>query len=168
MGPWFLICGFKFAVARLPEVWQKNPASGKFKLKIKGIEIMSTSKKTPAASVVWFEIPADDVARAKNFYGKLFGWKMAKMDHMSDYWHIDTGGHDKSPDGGLMKRQHPNQPVTNYITVPSVTRYMAKVKKLGGQICVEKTAVPQMGYFAVCMDTEKNVFALWELSDKAK
>jgi predicted enzyme related to lactoylglutathione lyase len=30
----------------------------------------------------------------------------------------------------------------------------AKVEKLGGKICMSKTAVPQMGYFAVCQDTE--------------
>jgi uncharacterized protein len=28
-----------------------------------------------AASVVWFEIPADNPARAKKFYDTLFGWK---------------------------------------------------------------------------------------------
>ena len=28
------------------------------------------------ASIVWFEIPADNVERARTFYGKLFGWKI--------------------------------------------------------------------------------------------
>jgi predicted enzyme related to lactoylglutathione lyase len=31
-----------------------------------------------------------------------------------------------------------------------------------------KTAVPSMGYFVVCMDTENNMFALWEKAEKAK
>jgi len=35
---------------------------------------------------------------------------------------------------------------------------MAKVKKLGGMVCVPKTAVPTMGYFAICRDTEGNEF----------
>ena len=26
--------------------------------------------------IVWFEIPADNLDRAKTFYGKLFGWKI--------------------------------------------------------------------------------------------
>ncbi len=39
---------------------------------------------------------------------------------------------------------------------------------LGGKVHVQKTAVPQMGYFAICEDTEKNVFGLWERSDDAK
>ena len=87
---------------------------------------------------------------------------------MEEYWHIETGGDDDAPDGGLMERKHPEQPITNYINVPSVTRFMAKVKKLGGSVCLPKTAVPQMGYFAVCQDTEGNTFALWETSMSAK
>ncbi len=57
---------------------------------------------------------------------------------------------------------------TNYIFVESVTRAMAKVEKLGGKIHKPKTAVPQMGSFAICQDTENNTFALWERSEKAK
>jgi len=45
---------------------------------------------------------------------------------------------------------------------------MAKVEKLGGKVLVPRTAVMEMGYFAVCQDTENNVFALWERNDKAK
>jgi predicted enzyme related to lactoylglutathione lyase len=31
-----------------------------------------------------------------------------------------------------------------------------------------KTTVPQMGYFVICQDTEKNMFALWEKNSAAK
>ena len=67
-----------------------------------------------------------------------------------------------------MTRKHPGQPITNYVTVPSLVKAMAKVKKLGGKVCVSKTAVPQMGYFAICQDTEENTFALWEMDKEAK
>jgi predicted enzyme related to lactoylglutathione lyase len=87
---------------------------------------------------------------------------------VADYWHIDTGGGDDTPDGGLMARKHPQQPITNYISVASVADAMAKVEKLGGTICKPKTAVPQMGYFAICEDTEGNSFALWEVNDRAQ
>src|SRR5262249_49881064 len=129
---------------------------------------MSKSKKTPRANIVWFEIPADQPARAKAFYHKLFGWKINPFPSMPDYQHIDTGGPDASPDGGLMKRMHPGHTITNYILVPSVVRFMAKVEKLGGSIGKPKTAVPGMGYFAICQDTEKNIFAIWEMNPKAK
>ena len=126
------------------------------------------AKKTTAANIVWFEIPADDPARAKKFYGSLFGWKINPFPAMPDYQHIDTGGADASPDGGLMKRMHPTHTITAYVNVPSVTRFMAKVNKLGGSVCRPKTAVPQMGYFAICQDTENNTFAIWEMNKKAK
>src|SRR5580658_6049630 len=129
---------------------------------------MSTSKKKAAASIVWFEIPSDKPERAKAFYGKLFGWKIKPFPGMADYLHIDTGGADASPDGAIMKRMHPTHAITNYVTVPSVTKFMAKVQKLGGTICKPKTAEPGMCYFAICVDTENNSFAVWEMDEKAK
>jgi uncharacterized protein len=145
-----------------------------------GKEVMSTKTKKsrstrqprPPASIVWFEVPADDVERARKFYSALFGWKINPFPGASErvgaYWHIDTGGADASPDGGLHKRMHPQQAITQYVAVPSVTTFMAKVKKLGGKVTVPKTSVPQMGYFAICQDTENNVFALWEKNAKAR
>jgi len=129
---------------------------------------MSKSKKITPANIIWFEIPADKPTRAKKFYGALFGWKIHAFPGMKGYWHIDTGGGNDTPDGGLMARKHRGQPITNYINVPSLAKSMAKVKKLGGKVCTPKTAVPEMGYFAVCQDTEKNTFALWEINRQAK
>ena len=129
---------------------------------------MSTSKKKPAANIVWFEIPADKPERAGKFYRALFGWKINAFPGMQDYWHIDTGGPDASPDGGMLKRMHPDHTITQYVLVPSVNRFAAKVEKLGGKICKPKTAVPKMGYFAICQDTENNTFAIWETNPKAK
>ena len=126
-----------------------------------------TPKKHASSSVIWFEIPADNVQRAKNFYGKLFGWKINKFSGMSDYWHIDTGGSDDSPDGGMMPRVGPKG-IVNYISAPSLDKAAAQVKKLGGEICKPRTAVPQMGYFVICQDTEENMFALWEMDREAK
>jgi len=121
------------------------------------------------SNIVWFEIPADDVERAKSFYGELFGWKIEKFPGPMEYWHIDTGGSDDAPDGGLLKRQQAQpQGITNYIGVTSVDESAAKVEHLGGKICLPKTAVPQMGYFVICQDPENNVFALWERNGGAK
>jgi predicted enzyme related to lactoylglutathione lyase len=85
-------------------------------------------KDKPAANIVWFEIPADDPQRARKFYSALFGWKINAFPEMKDYWHIDTGGSDDTPDGGLMPRKHSKQPITNYINVASVTKFAAKVE----------------------------------------
>lgn len=84
-----------------------------------------TQDNETASGIVWFEIPADDTGRAKKFYASLFGWKIAPFPGMTapeaqNYLHIDTGGADASPDGGIMSRMHPEQGITSYIRVPSV------------------------------------------------
>jgi predicted enzyme related to lactoylglutathione lyase len=132
---------------------------------------MSTKKrkkKDPAAGLVWFEIPADNPKRATAFFSAMFGWKITPFPHMPEYSHIDTGGADTSPDGGLLKRMHPGHTITAYFLVPSVARAMAKIKRLRGKVCKPKTAVPGMGYFAIGLDTEKNAFAVWEVNPKAR
>jgi hypothetical protein len=87
-----------------------------------------------------------------------------------EYWMITTTNEkgEKAIDGGMMKRQNPQQPITVYIDVPSVDEYTAKVENLGGKVVLPKTAVPGVGYFAVCLDTENNCFAIWENDKNAK
>jgi predicted enzyme related to lactoylglutathione lyase len=124
-------------------------------------------------SVCHFEIPADDVERAQKFYGELFGWKIEKFTGPTpmEYWSIGTGaekGETAPLGGGMMLRQAPQQQITIYIEVPSVDAYVDKVKKLGGQVCFPKTAVPGMGYFAVCLDLENNGFGIWEVNPNAE
>jgi predicted enzyme related to lactoylglutathione lyase len=52
--------------------------------------------------------------------------------------------------------------------VPAIDEYTVKIENLGGKVVLPKTAVPGIGYFAVCLDTEDNIFAIWETDDSAK
>src|SRR6476646_979613 len=114
-------------------------------------------------TIVHFEIPSDDLERSRKFYTDLFGWKIEKwMETTTD----DKGN--KALGGGMLKKQMPEQQVTNYIDVKSVDEYSSKVEKLGGKVVAPKHAVPGMGYFALCLDTENNSFAIWETNDGAK
>ena len=124
-------------------------------------------------TIVHFEVPADDVERSRKFYSDLFGWKMEKwpgMESGMEYWIINTTDNEgsKAIGGGMMKRQNPQQGITNFIDVTSVDEYSAKVQSLGGKIVAPKQAVPTMGYFAVCLDTENNTFGIWETNQNAK
>jgi predicted enzyme related to lactoylglutathione lyase len=88
------------------------------------------------SNIVHFEIPADDIQRAKTFYSKLFGWKIEGMQVQGmDYMMIDSYG---VPGGGMLKRMHPDHQITDYFGVPSVDEYAAKVEKLGGKIAAIK------------------------------
>lgn len=131
-------------------------------------------------TIVHFEMPADDVERAKKFYTDLFGWKIEKWPGTSskdsssssmEYWIVSTTDDkgNKAPiGGGLMKRQEQHQQITNFIDVNSVDEYSSKIEKLGGKVVVTKMAIPEMGYFAVCHDTENNSFGIWETNEGAK
>ena len=119
-------------------------------------------------TVQHFEIPADDVERASKFYTGVFEWKMQKLanpeDPSKDYWFFDTKDENgnKGIGGGLMKRQAPEHSVTNYITVPSIDDYTSKIEEAGGKVIMPRTEIPEMGFILVFLDTENNMFGLYE------
>ena len=121
-------------------------------------------------TITHFMVSAKDMERAKKFYTELFGWKIEKIPGPMDYYEIETTDEDgkKGLDGGLGKRENPPDAIVNYIDVSSIDEYTAKVEKLGGKIVMPKTAVPGIGYAAVCIDTENNTFGLWECDEDAR
>jgi hypothetical protein len=114
-------------------------------------------------SIVHFEIPADDLKRAKKFYQRAFGWKISDPWKMN-YFIVETK--DKGEDGingGLMERKMPGQPFMNYIAVGSIDAYLKKVEKAGGVVALPKTEIGQgMGWIAAFKDTEGNMMGFHE------
>ena len=121
-------------------------------------------------AIVHFDIATDDPERAKKFYEELFDWKMESPPGMTDYYLIETKGlnGEAGVGGGLGKRGEPGQRITSYIGVDSVDEYGAKVEKLGGKVVQPKMIVPGWGYLAICLDTEDNMFGLWQGEKNAK
>jgi hypothetical protein len=62
----------------------------------------------------------------------------------------------------VKQRKHPEQPLTNSISVDSIDKYAAKITEAGGQIVVPKMAIPSAGYLAYFKDTEGNIHGLWQ------
>ena len=118
-------------------------------------------------SIIHFEIPADDLKRAKKFYEKAFGWKISDPWKMN-YFMVETK--DKGKDGingGLMERKMPGQPFMNYIAVDSIDAYLKKVEKAGGVIAMPKMEIGQgMGWIAAFKDTEGNMMGFHEAPKK--
>jgi len=119
-------------------------------------------------TIVHFEIPAENPENLRRFYSKLFGWKIEKTEGM-EYWLIETVPVDEKGmpirpgvNGGMMKKESPDQRPVNYIQIESVDTYSKRVEELGGKIIVPKQEVPGMGYFALALDPDGNVFGLWE------
>jgi len=119
--------------------------------------------------VVHFEIPADDIERAKKFYKKVFDWKMEAVPDM-EYTTIQTCQVDEKHmstepgaiNGGMMKRQAPAKCPVITIAVEDIEETMKNVKKMGGSLAKGKMQVGDMGYAAYFKDTEGNVIGLWQ------
>ena len=121
-------------------------------------------------SVVHFEIPADDMARAQKFYHEAFGWKVDAMPEMG-YAILITTPYDeqtrrpKEPgaiSGGMMKRQEPIKSPVITINVQDIDAAALKLEKAGGKIIRAKMPVGEFGYAAYFKDTEGNVVGLWQ------
>ncbi|MCD4822740.1 MAG: VOC family protein [Methanococcoides sp.] len=120
-------------------------------------------------AIAHFDLPVDDIDRAKEFYTELFDWKIEKVPGPMDYYFIETESLDgeKGVGGGMGLRGSPEQRITNFIEVASVEEYSTRVEELGGTVLQPKMPVPGWGYLAVCMDTEENTFGLWEVDENS-
>ena len=121
-----------------------------------------------ANSVMHFEVPADDVARAKAFYEKTFGWtiKPFPMPPGQEYYGITTKKKgEPGIDGGLMQRKMPGQPFTNYITVTSIDAMNQSVQANGGSVVLPKQEIGKgMGWISAFKDPENNIIGLHEMA----
>ena len=70
-------------------------------------------------------------------------------------------------DGAIMDRTDHKQAVINTISVDKWEAGADAVRKAGGQVLQDKTAVPGQGYFAYCKDTEGNIFGIFEADETA-
>ena len=119
--------------------------------------------------IVHFEIPADDVVRAKDFYGSIFGWQLDDMEGM-DYTIVRTVDVDDQQmpteagaiNGGMMKRGPDTPSPVITINVDSIDDSLKHIESSGGSVVRPKSQIPGMGGFAYFKDTEGNVLGLWE------
>jgi uncharacterized protein len=123
-------------------------------------------------AIMHFEIPADDVERAKKFYEHVFGWKIEPypMPPGQEYWGVTAkDSSDQGINGGLMKRQMPGQPFTNYVTVDSIDVMIPIVHAQGGKLVLPKQEIGGgMGWIAAFMDPESNLIGLHQAGPNAQ
>ena len=117
-------------------------------------------------TIVHFEIPVNDVEKLRRFYSELFGWKIEKVPSM-EYWLIETVPVDENMtlvrpgvNGGMMKKEQPNQTPLNYISVEDIDKYVEKIGKLGGKVVMPKQRIEGVGWVALGLDPEGNPIAM--------
>jgi predicted enzyme related to lactoylglutathione lyase len=119
--------------------------------------------------VVHFEIPADDVARAEDFYRSAFGWNLNSMPDMG-YTMVSTTptddqGAPKDPgaiNGGMLKREAPVTSPVITIDVDDIDKALETIGSKGGSTVQGKQSVMDMGFSAYFKDSEGNLMGLWE------
>jgi uncharacterized protein len=119
--------------------------------------------------VVHFEIPADDLTRASEFYRGAFGWdisSVAGMDYaMLETTPADASGMPKEPgaiNGGMLPRDEARTTPVITIDVDDIDEALQRVEDLGGTTVLPKQEVMGMGYTAYFVDSEGNVLGLWQ------
>lgn len=122
--------------------------------------------------VIHFEIPVDDVERARAFYRNAFDWQMQSVPGMGYTLVTTTPTGDRGPttpgaiNGGMLKRQEPVTAPVVTVEVPDIDASLKKVESLGGATARVKMPVGDMGFAAYFRDPEGNVIGLWEHARK--
>jgi hypothetical protein len=112
------------------------------------------------APVVHWEILARDAKRAHEFYSSLFDWKINANNPMN-YGLVTTGSKTGANGGiGPFDPNFPGPPVTFYVEVDDLQKYLDKAQSLGGTTVVPPTEIPNMVTFAMFADPEGNKIGL--------
>jgi predicted enzyme related to lactoylglutathione lyase len=125
-----------------------------------------------AGRVVHFEIPADDLDRASEFYSGAFGWSMTSIPE-AGYMLVSTVDTDDQGrpsevgaiNGGMMKRGAPVLAPIVTLQVDDIDAALATVERLGGSTVRPRESVMDMGFSAYFTDSEGNTVGLWQNAD---
>lgn len=122
--------------------------------------------------VVHFEIPAEDLDRAKKFYDSIFGWELQTMPMGdSEYTSVKTTAVNEQTqmpteagaiNGGMFERTEQLSTPVITIDVEAIDDALKQIEDNGGSTVAPRTPIPGMGAFAYFKDPEGNVLGLWE------
>ena len=109
----------------------------------------------------WCELMTTDVAAAKEFYSKLFGWHMDDMQIPGmSYTILHAAGREV---GGIMAipADAAGMPPMwgTYVTVDNVDATARQAQALGGQVLVPPRDIPEVGRFCVIRDPQGAVIS---------
>jgi predicted enzyme related to lactoylglutathione lyase len=111
---------------------------------------------------VHVELNTTDVDKSKDFYGKLFDWKLEDVPMgESTYTVIKVG---TGTGGGIMK--HPVPGATSawlaYVEVDDIATATKKARSLGATIMKDVTEVMGMGWLSILVDPTGAALGLWK------
>ncbi|NHJ48346.1 MAG: VOC family protein [Asgard group archaeon] len=108
------------------------------------------------------EIPVKDVKKAKEFYEAIFSWEITIDTDFPGYAFFKTA---EGKVGGAFDQSDEKKAsgdIMLYVEVEDIPVSLEKIKKAGGKVTQEKTAIGgEMGFFATFEDVFGNVLGLW-------
>src|SRR5579884_2467208 len=122
--------------------------------------------------VVFFEIPASDLPKAKAFYETVFDWKVALFEDrggMAYTTNVDADDHPIESggiNGGFYKRKSKNDTPSFAVETESIDTTLQSIEKGGGKTVTPKHPIGEWGFMADFADPEGNVITLWEKAKK--
>ena len=112
---------------------------------------------------VHVELHTNDLKRAREFYSKLFEWKLedVPMPEGGSYTLIQAGS---GTGGGMMTNQAPGVPPhwLAYVGVDDVRASTKKAKDLGAKVVVDVMEVGEFGIMSVITDPTGATVAMWQ------
>jgi len=126
----------------------------------------------PAGHVAHFAINADDVSRARSFYGKVFGWRFEAWGPPG-FFQITSNGGTPGPLGALQKRRDLVEGVrtVGFECTVRATLFLgvaASVVANGGTILIPKVLIPTVGYLIFFRDPEGNAVGAMQYDASAQ
>ena len=114
----------------------------------------------PSNPFVHLELSTPDTAKAKEFYGKLFGWEFTDTDMGNMIY--STFKPSSGPGGGIFSM--PGVPTcwTAYVGVDDINAATEKAKSLGATIHKGPDEIPHVGWFTILADPTGAVIALFQ------
>jgi predicted enzyme related to lactoylglutathione lyase len=123
-------------------------------------------------SMSWLELTTTDPAAATKFYVEMFGWR-SEAAPMGDFvYTLLYNG--KEQIAGLMPQPKPMVVAkapslwTVYFEVLDCDATASKAKKLGGDIVMPPTDIPNVGRFAILKDLDGAAFAIIKNTPKSQ
>lgn len=108
------------------------------------------------------ELHSNDLEKSKEFYKKLFDWKLEDMaDGNHSYTIIRVG---EGTGGGMMKAPMPDTPSAwlAYVCVDDIVASTAKARSLGARMLLDVTEAAGYGSFSVFTDPQGAHFAMFQ------
>src|SRR5258708_4092009 len=135
---------------------------------VQGGRDMAEAKTAVAHKPVWIDLASGDAAGSRDFYSKLFGWKVEVYSDpkFRGYAMARIGGNDVA---GIGPQQMDEAPTawTVYIASADAADTAKKAEVAGGKVIMEPMTIGDSGVMAILQDPSGAYLGVWQANKMA-